>query len=332
MRAYGWLGLFLLLLSEYCLFKRAEPFYSWFYCLAWWSYILLADNLLLILSGRSLIHNRSRELWAMLPLSVFIWLIFEAYNLVIRNWAYDGIISNPWLRWPGYAAAFATVLPGIFITSDLVEHFFKRPAGERQAVAGDKNVASASECEPLTQSPSSEASPFYMLLGLALSAAPLLLPRWFFFAVWLGPIFLLDPLLERLGVRSLSLTIASGNRRRIWCLMAGGLICGGLWEFWNYWAASKWVYTVPFFAEWKVFEMPVAGFLGFPPFALECWILYHLITGIQRRWPSPAVRLAGWLVIGLFCIFLFRQIDLHTVVRFAAIPPRSAHPWLHGLL
>ncbi len=325
MKAYGWIGLFLLLLSEFCLFRRAEPFYSWFYCFAWWSYILLADNLLFTLSGRSLLETRRKELWAMLPLSIFIWLLFEAYNLVIRNWAYDGIVSNMWLRWTGYSVAFATVVPGIFITSDLVEHFYLRFFGRRRGASAGKAASYASECEALTASSSPRVLWFSLVLGVVLSVAPILLPRFFFFAVWLGPLFLLDPILPRLGIRSLSLMIASRDCRRIWCLMTGGLICGGLWEFWNYWAASKWIYTVPFFTNWKLFEMPVAGFLGFPPFALECWLLYHLITRIQRRLTSPVIRIAGWLAIVVFCIFILRQIDLHTVIRFSALPTGSAN-------
>src|SRR4030095_8028546 len=124
MRAYGWFGLLLLLTSEYFLFRKIEPFYSWFYCFAWWSYILLADNLLLKLRGRSLIVGRRRELWSMLPLSVAIWLLFEGHNPSIRNRAYSGVFRQLWVRWPGYSVAFATVLPGIFITADLFDTLF----------------------------------------------------------------------------------------------------------------------------------------------------------------------------------------------------------------
>ncbi len=307
MRLYGWLGLLLLAVSEYFLYRRVEPFYSWFYCFAWWSYILLADNLLLRLKGRSLFTGRRKELPAMLFLSVFIWLLFEAYNLVVRNWAYDGIVPQLWIRWCGYTLSFATVLPGIFITSDILEHWFFRGSPH----------ASASEAEELREIPSSGASPLYILLGIALCAAPLLWPSYFFATIWLGPIFVFDPLLEKSGIRSLSLSIAAGSRRRVWSLLLGGLACGLLWEFWNFWAASKWVYTVPFLGRWKVFEMPVLGFLGFPPFALECWILYHLIQTSVRRARPAALQAALWILIGTACLLIFYGIDHQTVIRFA---------------
>jgi len=306
MKLYGWLGLLLLIFSEYCLVQRIEPFTTWFYCFAWWSYILLADNLLLKLRGSSLLTSRRGEFWGMLPISVFIWLIFESYNFVIRNWSYNVAPPEVWLRWPGYAVAFATVLPGIFITSDILELLFGRHARPM-----------ASQHERLSSEPPTRSSPLFVVVGLLLTVAPLIWPRYFFPAVWMGPIFLLDPLLEKTGIRSLSLEISSGNRRRIWSLMLGGFACGLIWEFWNFWAGSKWIYSVPFFGNLKIFEMPVLGFLGFPPFALECWILYHLLKAIPQHMDSRAARIAWWIGLGILSIIIFRGIDAHTVASFA---------------
>ncbi len=320
MKTYGWIGLLLLAVSEVCLFWKIEPFYSWFYSFAWWSYILLADNSLLALRGRSLLTTRRRELAAMLALSVFAWLIFEACNVVIRNWAYTEVPSNPWIRWPGYALAFATVLPGIFITADLIEGL----------VFGRGGAAFASESEAACPAPTSAASPVFILAGLVLTAAPLIWPRYFFPAVWIGPILLLDPLVERLGLRSLSISIFGGDRRRVWSLLLSGLACGLLWEFWNFWAGAKWVYTVPFFNRFKLFEMPVLGFLGFPPFALECWLLYHLMSALPRRLGRPSLRVAFWAAIGIFSVLIFHCIDRHTVLRFAGGFARGCEPWFLG--
>ena len=32
---------------------------------------------------------------------------------------------------------------------------------------------------------------------------------------------------------------------------------------------------MPILGDIKIFEMPVLGFLGFPPFCLECFVLYQ---------------------------------------------------------
>ncbi len=305
MKIYGWFGLLLLIVSEFCLLHKIEPFYTWFYCFAWWSYILLADNLLLKLRGRSLLVHRRKELRSMLPLSVFIWLLFEAYNFVLHNWSYNIAPMQMWQRWLGYAVSFATVLPGIFITADIVETLW-----------GRSNRLPASECETFASKPAAKPSFLFIAVGLALTLTPLIWPRYLFPAVWLGPIFLLDPLLEKVRIQSLSSNIFSGYRKRVWSLLLGGLLCGLMWEFWNFWAGSKWNYTVPFFNKWKVFEMPILGFLGFPPFALECWILYHLLRAVPLQLSSRAARIVWWICLGLVSILILRGIDHHTVVRF----------------
>jgi len=306
MKLYGWCGLFLLVVSEYCLIHRIEPFTTWFYCFAWWSYILIADNLLLKFRGWSLLNDRRREFWGMLPISVFVWLLFEAYNFIIRNWSYSIAPLQDWQRWAGYVLAFSTVLPGIFVTSDLVSLLFNRSSN-----------TPPSGNEPLTGRPPTKPSALFFALGLILTIAPLIWPRYLFPAVWLGPIFLLDPMLEKAGVRSLSLNIVSGDRRRVYGLLLGGLLCGLMWEFWNFWSGSRWTYSIPFFGNLKIFEMPVLGFLGFPPFALECWILYHLIRAIPRRIDSSAGRIAWWIALGIVSISIMRGIDTRTVLRFA---------------
>ena len=75
---HGMIGIIVLLLSEIFLFKKVDPFYSWFYCFAWWAYILFVDAVIYRLKGKSLIVNRTKEFLLMIPWSIFIWLIFEA--------------------------------------------------------------------------------------------------------------------------------------------------------------------------------------------------------------------------------------------------------------
>jgi len=306
MKPYGWFGLLLLVVSEYCLVRKIEPFFTWFYCFAWWSYILLADNLLLKLRGHSLLTGRRRELPQMLPLSVFVWLLFEACNFVLRNWSYHVAPMPAWHRWTAYVLSFATVLPAIFITSDLVEVLF----GRRERPAASEAGAGSPALTPRT-------SAVLIAAGAALSFAPLIAPRYFFAAVWVGPVLLLDPFLEKAGIRGLASGFLSGDRRRVWSLMLGGLLCGLMWEFWNFWAGSGWSYSVPFFDKWKLFEMPALGFLGFCPFALECWILYHLLRALPRHMDSRAARAAWWIGLGIVSAIILGCMDRLTVVRLA---------------
>jgi hypothetical protein len=33
----------------------------------------------------------------------------------------------------------------------------------------------------------------------------------------------------------------------------------------------------------RYFEMPLLGFLGFLPFAVECWVMLQLLLGLTQR-------------------------------------------------
>jgi len=65
--------------------------------------------------------------------------------------------------------------------------------------------------------------------------------------------------------------------------MLAGYVCGFLWEFWNYWAYTKWYYTVPILENIKIFEIPAVGFLAYGPFALEIYVMYNLIRLLLSR-------------------------------------------------
>ena len=126
-----------------------------------------------------------------------------------------------------------------------------------------------------------------MIVGALCLIAPIVLPRqigaYVFGLVWIGFFLLLDPLNRRRGLPSLLGDFAQGRSGRFYSLLLSGWVCGWLWEFWNYWAAAKWHYIFPIFQGFKIFEMPAPGYLGFLPFALECFAMY-----------VTAASLLGW--------------------------------------
>jgi len=126
-----------------------------------------------------------------------------------------------------------------------------------------------------------------VLLGIVCLALPLLLPRrigaYLFALVWIGFVFLLDPINHHLRLPSLLGDLATGRRGRLYSLLISGWFCGWLWEFWNYWAAAKWHYIFPMAQGWKIFEMPAPGYLGFLPFALECFTMHVTASAFFRR-------------------------------------------------
>jgi hypothetical protein len=307
---HGIIGIIALLLSEIFLFKKVEPFYSWFYCFAWWSYILGVDAIIYRLKGNSLIYNRTKEFLLMIPWSIFIWLIFEAANLSLEDWYYINLPHSGVERWLGYAIAYGTVLPGIFETTELLETLglFKNSKMKKTII-------------------SSGGHSVLILSGILCLISSVLIPEYCFPLIWVGFIFLLEPLNYRFGARSLLRDLEEGSPERIYLLLIAGLICGLLWEFWNFWALSKWVYTVPFFDKVKGFEMPSLGFLGFPPFAVQAYVMYNFISlfrsgrgweeftcclNVEKRTRSLTVILTV-ILIGSFSVLIFRAIDSKTV-------------------
>ena len=124
-----------------------------------------------------------------------------------------------------------------------------------------------------------------MTLGTFLVAFPILYPSpHLWVLVWCGFIFLLEPINYLRGAPSLFRDIEQGVWKNVFSYFIGAYICGILWEFWNYWAYTKWIYTFPPIIEnIKIFEMPILGFLGFGPFGLEFYVMYSFIKGLKRK-------------------------------------------------
>ena len=263
---YGWLGLGIVAGAEICLFLR-QPFVArWFTPIVWTGYILFADALALRLRGRSLIHDRPREALMLIWISVGCWLLFEVYNFRLRNWLYVGVPKNPVVRDWAFLWSFATIMPAMFETVDVLE-----------GLGFLRNL----RVKPRPLPPVLWAT--MSVVGLAFVVVPPLLPsriaRYTFGLVWLGFILLLEPLNVRLGIASPLGRWADGDPRLALRLLVAGFVSGLLWEFWNYWATAGWRYMVPWPLDFGVyyFRMPLLGLLGFPPFAWECWVMFQLL-------------------------------------------------------
>ncbi len=269
---YGYLGLLVILIAEIWMFRGRQPVATFFTPIAWTGYIAAADAAVLALSGRSLLRSRPGEFLAAWMLSVPMWLVFEAYNLRLENWMYVGLPAGAALRYFGYAWSFATIWPAIWETSQLLRAagLWSRPFPRLEF---SRNLGLAS------------VGTGALFLGL-----PLLLPRhlapYSFGLVWLGFIFLLEPVNFFRGAPSLVHDLREGHRARLYSLLAAGAVCGIFWEFWNYWAAARWIYVFPMLQSYKLFEMPLPGFLGFPPFALELFAMYCFLTRLVGHAPE----------------------------------------------
>jgi len=272
---------------------------QYLYFFAWYPYIIFLDGLLARLRGRSWLLNHPRALLRMSFWSVTVWLIFEALNLVLRNWGYVAAVPLGWVRWGGYILAFATVLPGVLLTAQVLDAL--------GAFQGQKaRPFSLGAWQPVS-----------LLVGVAFLVLPLAFPRYAFPLVWGAFFFLLDPFCDLLGGDCLIVRFAAGERREHLCLLAAGLICGLWWEAWNWFAVTRWVYTLPALNFAKIFEMPFLGYLGFPPFALEAAVMYNFFKVMDERGLiTPQRRRNAFLVQGAFWIMMFAAMDAWTVLSY----------------
>ena len=271
-------GLAIMIVSETATLAGIEPFASWNTPIAWTGFIIFADANVFRARGNSWLRSSPREFAALCAVSIPLWLVFETFNLVIRNWRYIGLPENIALRTFGYAWSFATIWPAIFEAADLIAVF--------------RNAPPAHRAPPAPPAPSAHpAPPALTAVGAVMLAAPLLvtpeIARYLAAPVWLGFILLLDPINARSGAESLLRDWRAGQFDRTVNLVLSGFLCGFLWELWNYWARAKWQYTVPIMENLKIFEMPLPGYLGFPPFALECFTMYVFVRSLIGRRGRP---------------------------------------------
>jgi hypothetical protein len=278
---HGWIGLAVILGAEALLAAGQPVVGRWFTPIVWTGYVLLADAVVARRTGRSYLTTGRSELCLVALVSIGSWWLFEWYNAprfwrggadgVGLWWQYHGLEPDPWLRRLGYDWSFATIFPALFLTA----------AALRPALAGRLRVR-AWRPPPALLNAAVAAGVVCVLLPLAVVSA------WLVPLVWTGFVLLLEPLNYRRGRPSWLGALARGDASLLAALLAAGAVCGVLWEFWNYWALAGWTYTVPYLGGVKVFEMPVLGYLGFPPFALECYAMYHWARGtLGPDAPSP---------------------------------------------
>lgn len=254
---------------------RVEPIPTYYYVFAWYPALLVVDALAARRRGFSWLSERPSVVLALAAWSVPFWLLFEAINLRLQNWYYVGVPRDLLSGRVYLVLSFATVLPGLFLTADLLAAYglfegrrTKRFRATPRLLAG------------------------MVATGILFAVLPLLFPRYFYPLVWGAVFLLIEPFCRRPGVASWLREMEKGRPARLLRILVAGALCGLFWEVMNMPARSKWIYTVPFFDRTLGVEMPPLGFLGFLPFAVEAASFVALleITGLAPRAESRRMR------------------------------------------
>lgn len=230
----------------------------------WLAYIGVMNALCVRATGRSPLTREPGFFLALFPASALFWWVFEYLNRFVGNWSYEGEAFGPL----GYVAlaslCFSTVLPAVWSTRAWL---LSRPALRR---AFGRVPPLPPRCGRI---PTSAAG----LLAAGLLAATAAWPAALYPLLWVAPLVLLCALAARRG-RPQPLAPLRGED---WTAPAAsalaGLVCGFFWEMWNAFSLLRWVYHIPGVDRFRIFEMPLLGYLGYLPFGLLCAAVGELL-------------------------------------------------------
>jgi hypothetical protein len=275
---HGWLGLGLIILFWILNWTLPGVRTHWGFFPLWLGYCLAIDGVVLWRTGTSLLTRNRRKYVGLFLVSAPVWWIFELLNLRTENWVYLGAeIFSPLEYFFWTTLSFTTVIPAVFGSAEFFASFdfVKRLQGGLK-IGTDKWTTVS-----------------FFALGWIMLILLLIWPRIFFGFIWLSLYFILEPINVWLGNRSLAHGTQTRDWRPVISLWLGVLLTAFFWEMWNYYSYPKWVYHVAW-GDWlHVFEMPLLGYGGYLPFALELYAIYHFVIGWFGDQNSDYVRITA---------------------------------------
>ena len=240
----------------------------------WLGYVLVVDGWTVMRTGTSLLTRSRKQFVGLFFLSIPVWWLFEAFNLRLQNWDYLGRERFSDLEYAVLCSiSFATVMPAVLGTTEL--------------------VMSARWIERFRYGPQVKPTRALLLgsfvVGWLTLAGMLAFPAYMYPFVWVSGVLILEPVAYVLGRRCFLTDLSRGDWRPWWGLWIAALACGFFWELWNFWSYPKWIYEVPGVGFLKVFEMPLLGYLGYLPFAMELYLVRELAM------PERDYSISAWV-------------------------------------
>ncbi len=291
-----YIGIIILLLVPVGIIFKIDVILTWLTPIFWTGYILLIDGIIFSFKGKSFLIFQG--IFIVIILSIVVWWFFEWTNIFLSNWHYVGLTENI-LRYIGYFWAFGTIIPCILLTYGLLLVIFKNVRIEFKGINVKNKYLTLMisvgilflllpiipfSLKFVNRSADIELFSWMMVLG------DIKISEYMAFAVWTFGFLILDPINYLMQKPSIIGYIEKGNYKVISLLSLSGIICGILWESVNWFATTRWVYTVPILGNIKIFEMPILGYLGFITFA---WEIYDIVSFLYR----PAItRIQEWLL------------------------------------
>jgi hypothetical protein len=229
---------------------------------------LLVDASVFRKKGTSYYISSRKDFILMFVFSIPFWWLFELLNMRTHYWYYEARHEFTDVEYFLLASlSFSTVIPAVMETYDLLSlhRFFKREIKWMRINASLKNFL------------------LMFFLGVVMLILVLMYPQPLPYFLWMSLFLIFELVNYLLGLPTLLHYTENKNWTPVLQLFLAGLLCGVLWEMWNYYSYPRWKYHLPGFEYLYVFEMPLAGYLGYLPFALELWAYYELMKGLYNK-------------------------------------------------
>ena len=258
---WGWLSLAVMIVGWLLAWTRFEwfaAFQRYPYVLHWGGFIVLVNALCVKRSGHSPLTDHTRHYLLLFPVSSLFWWFFEYLNRYVWNWFYVGVPGIGPVEYVLFATlCFASVLPGVVAVAAYLGTF-RAFADDAYADMAKVDVRSA---------PSIAALVALSLFGLT---GIVFFPSFAYPFLWISPLMVFVLVQVLLKEWSILDVLKEGRWGIVFRFACAALICGLVWETWNFYSQAKWLYNVPWVERWKVWEMPILGFAGYLPFGMEC--------------------------------------------------------------
>ena len=270
---WGWLALAVMgggWVLAWTRFEWFVRFQRYPYVLQWGGFIVFMNALCVKRCGRSLLTHCTGPFLLTFPASVLFWWFFEYLNRYVWNWYYVGI--------PGISAeeyvlfgslCYSSVLPGVTSVAAWLGTF---GCFTDDVCAGMLKVDVRSKTLLAVM----------IVLSIVGLTGIVFIPQFTYPLLWISPLMVFVIVQVALKEKCVLDVLTTGNWSLIVRFAAGALVCGIVWETWNYYSLAKWIYAVPYVHRFQVWEMPLMGFGGYLPFGMECaavaaWISPKLI-------------------------------------------------------
>jgi hypothetical protein len=264
---YGWVGLSLVIIFWIINWKGKGIRSHLAFFPLWFGYILVVNGLVHFRKGQALVTSSFKQWILLFIISSPVWWLFEWMNVRTEYWEYTSIEYFNRFEYIIFCSLnFSVVIPAIFATAEWIGTF----DFTKRFIYFFKAVSTAS------------SRWVFFTLGWVLLALTFIEPAYSMAFIWMALFFILDPVNYWLGFKSIISETAMRNWKTVVSLWIGASITGFFWEMWNFYSEPKWVYHIPFVDFGYIFEMPVLGYLGYLPFALELYAMYYFITGILK--------------------------------------------------